>query len=41
MDILSVCWGKWTNQHSILNAARKVGITKSELNVDFMDQKAF
>lgn len=41
MNILSVIWRKWANKNSILNFARKVGMTQIELNADFMDQKAF
>ena len=41
MNKLSVCWRKLTNNELILNPARNVRIAQNELNIDFMDQKAF
>ena len=41
MLILAKLWGKWTTPEKIVNAARRVGITSTGLNVSYMQQSKF
>ena len=34
-------WNKWATKESIVNAAKRVGVTSTELSVDFMQQDKF
>ena len=41
MEILAEIWGTWTNPQNICNAARRVGISESVLDVTSMQQDKF
>ena len=41
MIILGNIWSTWTTRESLINAARRVGITSKELSVNFMQQDKF
>ena len=41
MTILSELWGTWTSPEKIVNAARRVGITNTGLDVSHMQQSKF
>ena len=41
MTILGAIWGIWATKDSIINAGKRVGITKDGLNVNDMQQDKF
>ena len=41
MIILANMWGKWSTKESIVKAAKRVGVTSTELSVEFMQQNKF
>ena len=41
MIILANMWGKWSTKESIVKAAKRGGVTSTELSVEFMQQNKF
>ena len=40
MNILANAWEKWVNKDELINAAKRVGISVTCLNIDWMDQES-
>ena len=41
MPILANIWEKWVSKEILVNAARKVGVTTTQLSVDMMQKNKF
>ena len=41
MNILAEIWNEWANPEKIIQAGRRVGISKNGLSVKWMDQSKF